>query len=346
MKNRGPLYGLASAALFGLSAPLSKLLLAGAPPLLFSGLLYLGAGVGLSLLELAVRRGKGSAEASVRRADLPLLAAVSTAAGLGPVFLLLGLTRVSAMTGSLLLNLEGPLTILIAVVLFREHLGRRTLLATVAVIGGAALLGLEPGEAKSDWPGVLALVTAALCWAIDNNLSSKLSLRDPIQVARLKTLLSGTVLTLLALALGMRPVSGVFVGEALGLGAACYGLSLLLYLQALRLLGAARQAAYFSSAPFVGALAAIPILGERPGPVHAVAALLMLGGLALLLGEKHSHAHRHEPLEHDHLHVHDEHHQHVHDGPVTEPHSHHHQHEPLSHEHPHLPDLHHRHGHE
>ncbi|WP_437607991.1 hypothetical protein WMF20_45120 [Sorangium sp. So ce834] len=116
--------------------------------------------------------------------------------------------------------------------------------------------------------------------------------------------------------------------------------------EAAAILGAAREAAYFATAPFLGAVLAIPLLGERPGAADLAAAGLMAAGVALLRSERHAHAHTHAPLEHDHVHTHDEHHRHAHDGAFDEPHAHPHRHEPLSHDHPHVPDLHHRHEHD
>ena len=134
---------------------------------------------------------------------------------------------------------------------------------------------------------------------------------------------------------------------ALALGVIAYGLSLVLYIHALRELGTARAGNYFSVAPFVGALAGV-ILWREPVNVDLLAAgALMAGGVWLHITESHEHHHVHEPMTHVHKHTHDEHHQHEHspENPVSEPHTHPHRHERLEHSHPHYPDIHHRHPH-
>ena len=345
---RGGAYGLAAAALFGASAPLSKLLLPNTGPLVLSALLYLGAGVGLSLYRtLPGVRSRALREAPLRRADAALLGGIAALGGVvAPLLMLTGLARVSGLAGSLLLNLEAPFTILIAVVAFREHLGRRAAAAALLIVLGAAALGAGLGELRASWIGVLAIAGACLCWAVDNNLSQRLSLRDPLAVVQVKTLGAGACTLAVVLAIGQPAPDLRAAGPALLLGSLSYGLSLILDMKALRVLGAAREAAYFATAPFLGALLSIPLLGDRPGPADAAAAGLMIAGVALLRGERHRHAHTHEALEHDHLHEHDEHHPHEHDGPIAGPHAHPHRHERLTHDHPHVPDLHHRHEHE
>lgn len=355
---RGVWFALAGAALFGASAPLAKLLLPRTHALTLSALLYLGAGCALVLFSLArgarhslERTPIGAAEAPLRRADLPTLVAMILLGGvLGPLLMLLGLARVSGLAGSLLLNLEAPLTVLAALALFGEHLGRAQLLAAALIIAGAATLGLGPAALRADAAGIALLAGACAAWALDNNLSARLSLRDPVAVTRAKTLCAGAFALAVSLALRLPLPPLRTLVAALLLGAVSYGLSLVLVLRAQRLLGAARQALWFAAAPFLGALLSLPILGERPRPLDALAVLLFIAGIALLRRERHVHPHTHAPLEHEHLHVHDEHHQHPHDAretmlPAPGAHSHPHLHETLTHEHTHAPDAHHRHGH-
>ncbi|HYO59504.1 DMT family transporter [Archangium sp.] len=345
---RGAVMGLGAAALFGLSAPLSKLLLPASGPLVLASLLYLGGGLGLSLVGLLVRREKWRGhEARLREGDaLPLAGVILCGGVLGPVLMLVGLGRLSGVTASLLLNLEGPFTILLAVLVFGEHLGRLAALAAGLILAGAAVLGLQTGELRGDVLGVLALAGACLAWAVDNNLTQRLSLKDPVALVRVKGLGAGTCTLVLALAAGQRFPAPAQLAAALALGSVSYGLSIVLDTYALRYLGAAREAALFATAPFIGALAALPLLGERLRWMDLLAGGLMVSGVVLLLRERHSHVHTHEVMEHEHLHVHDEHHQHAHEGPLTEPHSHPHRHAPLTHEHPHVSDLHHRHEHD
>jgi drug/metabolite transporter (DMT)-like permease len=204
---------------------------------------------------------------------------------------------------------------------------------------------LGPGGGRTDLIGLLAITGACASWALDNNLTQRLSLRDPIAVTQIKTLGAGICSALIARATGGALPGLRLVAAALALGTVSYGVSLILNMRALRLLGAARQAAYFATAPFAGALASIPLLGDRLEPAAIGASALMLCGVVLLLRERHGHAHTHEPIEHDHLHVHDEHHRHSHAGRVQEPHTHPHRHDPVTHDHPHVSDLHHRHRH-
>jgi drug/metabolite transporter (DMT)-like permease len=256
-----------------------------------------------------------------------------------------GLTRVSALASALLLNLEAPFTLLLALTLFREHLGLRSLGAAAAIVLGGALLGVRPGELHADPLGIAALAGACACWGLDNNLTQRLSVRDPLAVVRVKALAAGACNLALGWALGQRLPVGGALGGALALGAVSYGASIVLDLLALRHLGAAREAAFFATAPFAGALLAIPLVGEHPTAVDLSAMALMAVGAFALARERHSHRHTHEPLEHEHLHVHDAHHQHAHDAPFTEPHSHPHSHGALTHEHAHASDVHHRHSH-
>jgi len=340
---RGALSGLAAAALFGLSAPLAKPLLQSTGALMLSALLYLGGGLALALASLFRRT---STEAPLRRRDAPLLGVVILAGGVvGPLLMLLALQRASAAAVSLLLNLEGPFTLGLAALAFGEHVGWRGLASLAAVVTGAVLLGL-PGEAVhlGPWAGAAA-AGACLAWGLDNNVTRVLSARDPVALVRIKTLGAGSCSLVLALLAGQPLPAGRVVLAALALGAASYGTSILLDAYALRLLGAAREAAYFATAPFLGALGAVVLLGEPFPPVLLAAGGCMAVGVWLLIRERHRHVHSHGELVHEHAHVHDAHHQHTHPGPVTEPHSHPHRHAPLVHDHPHVPDLHHHHHH-
>lgn len=346
----GAANALTAAVLFGLSAPLAKILLAGTRPLLLAGLLYLGAGLGLLVIGW-MRRWSGAPrtrEAQLRVADFAVLAAIVAAGGVAaPVFMLFGLQRVSAVVGSLLLNLEAPFTILLAVILFGEHLGRRELMGAALVAVGAALLTYAAGDLRADVIGAVAILIACLGWAVDNNLTQHLSVRDPVALARTKGLAAGATTAALALLAGSELPPAQYILGGLALGFASYGLSVVLAVRALRLLGAARHAALFATAPFVGAVAAVPLLGETFGAREAVVGGVMALGVALLLTERHAHPHAHERLEHEHAHVHDEHHQHDHlpSEQAGEPHSHVHAHQPLSHAHRHVSDVHHRHKH-
>lgn len=333
------LLALISALLFGVSAPLAKLLLADGDPWLVAGLLYLGSGVpllgGWMLRHRRRPRWPG-------RDWLWLAAAVLAGGVAGPVLLMYGLALGSGSAAALLLTLEGVFTAILAWTLFGEHFHARIGWGMVAITAGAMLLAGLPGQ----WSWSAPLVAAAcLCWAIDNNLTRMVSANDPVLIAGIKGCIAGSVNLALALSGGAAFPAAATTAGVLALGFAGYGVSLVMFILALRSLGSSRTAGYFATAPFLGAACAVPLLGEPMTLPLAGAAALMGLGVWLHVSERHDHAHRHEPLEHEHAHDHDEHHQHSHAGPVAGPHSHRHRHAALLHSHPHFPDIHHRHGH-
>lgn len=345
-QKRGIGLALTAAALFGVSAPLAKGLLTLAGPQLLAGLLYLGSGGGLAAVRL-IRRGRPD-EAPLRRTDAPWLAgAIVTGGVVAPFLLMWGLARTPASSASLLLNLEGVFTAALAWVVFHENVDRKIALGMLAIVAGGVLLAWQGPVGLVRSVGPLAIAGACGCWAVDNNLTQKVSAGDPVQIAMLKGLAAGSVNLLLALFRPSATLGGTFLIPALLLGFLSYGVSLVLYVRALRDLGTARTGAYFSLAPFVGALTGVLLWHEAVTVPLISAALLMGFGLWLHLSERHEHEHRHEAMEHEHLHVHDTHHQHAHtpSDPAGEPHSHRHRHEPLVHGHVHYPDIHHRHGH-
>ncbi|MFO1152757.1 MAG: DMT family transporter [Rhodospirillales bacterium] len=344
----GVAMALGSAALFGASIPLAKLLLGSVGPWLMAGLLYLGAGIGLAIAHgIQSTMGLAHTDAPLRAGDLPWLGAVILAGGVaGPVLLMFGLARIDAASASLLLNVEGLATMAIAWLAFREHVDRRLLLGAFSILAGAMLLSWQ-GTGLALNAGALLVVAACLAWGIDNNLTRKLSAADPIQIAMIKGLAAGSVNLFVASVAGERLPDGMAVAVAGAVGFLGYGVSLALFVLALRHLGTARTGAYFSLAPFVGAILKIALLGEPVTFTLVAAGSLMALGLYLHLAERHGHVHEHEQIEHEHRHVHDSHHQHDHPtGDVAEErHTHRHRHAPLVHRHPHYPDLHHQHLH-
>ncbi|MDH5427734.1 MAG: EamA family transporter [Nitrospirota bacterium] len=347
----GPLCGLGAALLFGLTTPLIKLILPVYDLLPIAGLLYVGAGLGLGLCEIFLTSTKqpvfSQPETPIQRADIsPLLGIILTGGILGPILMLYGLQRISGVVGSLLLNLEAPLTILLAVTFFHEHLGKREVSAAMFIFAGAGILSYSPGTLAGDWLGIISISGACVCWAVDNNLTQGLSLRNPLAVARIKGLSAGGFSLGLAWMLGYDIPDITAVIMVLFLGFVGYGISVVLDIYALRILGAAREAAFFATAPFIGALAAVPILGEHWGFGEYLAGATMAIGLGVLLREHHSHIHTHPAMEHDHVHTHtDPHHQHDHQEETVGSHAHRHSHLPLQHDHGHVSDLHHRHKH-
>ena len=347
---KGVLYALLAALLFGASTPLAKSLLPQMTPMLLAGLLYLGSGVGLAAYSFlrSQRSNVARREAALTRKDASWLAGAILAGGvIAPVLLMWGLAATPASSASLLLNLEGVLTAVLAWFVFKENFDKRIALGMALIAaGGISLSWTGRPETGVPW-SALAIVAACLAWAVDNNLTRKVSAGDPVQIAMLKGLVAGCVNTVLAFALGAKlPALPALAATAL-VGLIGYGVSLTLFVLALRHIGTARTGAYFSIAPFVGAVIALLFLSDKLTIGFGFAAVLMALGVWLHLTERHEHKHQHEPMEHDHLHTHDEHHQHTHsaDDPADKSHSHPHQHEPLIHSHPHYPDIHHRHGH-
>jgi drug/metabolite transporter (DMT)-like permease len=347
-RREGIVEALLAALLFGLSAPAGKELLGDVGPQLLAGLLYVGSGIGLASFWLLRRHHVEHAEAKLHRADARILAvAIGFGGVLAPLLLFTGLRDTPASTSSLLLNFETVFTALLAWIVFGENANRRIVLGMISIVVGGLILSYSGGGGLTGWLGPLSIIGACLCWAIDNNVTQKISGRDPMQIATLKGLLAGTVNCALALGFGNSLPSLKISAIALLLGLLSYGASLVLYIRALRALGTARTGNYFSLAPFIGAAASI-LLWREPITISLVAAGLFMGaGLWLHLTERHAHWHTHETLDHEHMHVHDEHHQHAHspDDPPGEPHSHPHHHDPIRHSHEHYPDIHHRHRH-
>ena len=334
---------LGAALLFGAGTPLAKLLLDSVSPWLLAGLLYLGSGLGLALY----RRLVHAPAVRISRHEIAWFSGAILAGGIvAPVLLMIGLTGMPASGASLLLNAEGVFTALLAWLVFRENCDRRIVLGMVAIVAGALVLSW-PGSAEFAglWP-TLAVLGACLAWGIDNNLTRKIALADAAWIASVKGLVSGTVNLTLAFALGAALPAPLNLAGAMTVGLFAYGLSLMLFVIGLRHLGTARTGAYFSIAPFFGALLAV-LMGEPVTLPLLVAGGLMAIGIWLHLTERHEHEHAHEAMTHEHEHVHDEHHQHEHAEPVAPgtSHRHVHTHQPLVHKHSHFPDTHHRHGH-
>jgi len=342
---------LAAAVLFGASTPLAKPLLGQTSPWLLAALLYLGSGLGLWLL----RRLRKAPAVRLEAGERWWLAGAIVAGGMvAPVLLMLGLARMPASGVSLLLNAEGVATALLAWFAFKENFDRRIALGMLAIVAGSLVLTWPGADAagagfETWWPA-LAVLGACLAWGLDNNLTRKVSLTDASYIAMSKGLAAGATNLVLALIAGAQwPGAGIVLAAGL-LGFASYGASLVLFVLGLRHLGTARTGAYFSVAPFIGALLSILLLGEPVTGPLLLAGLLMAIGVALHLTERHEHEHRHEPMEHEHTHVHstgDLHHAHEHDPPVPPGtrHRHGHRHEPMTHSHGHFPDAHHRHEH-
>lgn len=341
--NPGIPSALAAALLFGVGTPIAKLLLSPVDPWLLAGLLYLGSGLGLALWR-SLRKAN---PVHLGHGETKWLAAAILAGGVvAPVLLMWGLSRMSASSVALLLNAEGVLTALLAWFVFRENVDRRIAIGMAMIVVGTVVLTWSKDVSfNSILPG-LAILGACLGWAIDNNLTRKVALADATFIAMTKGLTAGTTNVVIAWLLGATLPQVSILMTAGAVGFLSYGLSLVLFVVALRHLGTARTGAYFSTAPLVGALLAIPLLNESLSIQFMVAAMFMASGVWLHLTEQHDHFHTHEIVEHEHKHTHDDHHPHAQREAVIGPHTHRHSHEPVTHSHPHYPDAHHRHYHE
>ncbi|HEY5448384.1 MAG TPA: EamA family transporter [Polyangia bacterium] len=340
---RGVALAAAAALAFGATVPLLKRASAGVGVFAAGSLLYLGAAAAAGLV-VAFRRRPGAGGAPRAGVLARLIGVALLGAVCAPAFLIAGVKRTDAVTTSLLLTLEAPFTMLLARLLFHEHLGRRALAAAALVLAGALVVAVPAGAVGPARAGAAFVAAAMLAWALDNILSRTLADRDPLSVVASKGVLGGLLSAAAAVLLGEgRPPVAAALAIA-GIGAVGYGLSLLLYLRAQSLVGAARTASVFAAAPFVGSVVALALGEPWPGAAFAAAAALMIAGVWLHASERHGHRHHHAPLRHEHLHTHDDgHHTHTHDPMPAGPHTHVHDHEAVTHEHEHSEDLHHRH---
>jgi drug/metabolite transporter (DMT)-like permease len=350
MNRTAVFYALVSAALFGVSTPAAKSLVGAIDPVVLAGLLYCGAGIGVAILRRFSRAmlPEMARQQILRSEEIPWLAGAIVAGGVvGPILLMTGLTSTDASASSLLLTLEGAATALIAWFIFHENFDRRIALGMICLIAGSAALVWSGTPTLTGVAGPIAVIGACVMWGLDNNLTRKVSLADPLQIVQLKGLIAGPVSVALGLWAGASLPGALDALLAAIVGFLGYGVSLVLFILALRHLGAARTGAYFSTAPFLGAVVAVIGLGEPVTVQLMLAGGLMGLGVWLHLTERHEHEHIHQPMTHAHTHVHDEHHQHQHnvDHPSGEPHTHVHVHGRLKHKHAHTPDMHHDHRH-
>ncbi len=345
-KLRPMTYAILAAILFGISAPLAKLLLAQVAPITMAGLLYTGSG-GAAGLVLLLRKCRKDhlVEAPIEKHEISWLAGAVLAGGiLAPILLMKGLSGTPASTAALLLNFESASTTFLAAILFHEAVGRRVWLSVGIITGASILLTWDQTTGWGFSWSALAILSACVLWGLDNNLTRHVSSRDPLTIVAIKGLGAGIFSLGFGLVLGEGFPSLSTAIAAMLLGAICYGLSIVLFILAMRELGAARTGALFASAPFIGALISIPLFHETPGLQTFLAGFLLLTGTLILLREDHQHSHKHKEELHSHSHTHDAHHQH-HEEDIPGWHSHFHSHAGVEHSHPHMPDLHHRHAH-
>lgn len=339
MTRRGVIRCALAAVLFGISAPAASRLAGDMGAFTLAGLLYVGAAIAVVPVIGRVRPTKRA----MRRSAPRLAVAVVVGGAIGPVLLAAGLSHTSAATASLLLNLELVFTTVLALFVFREHVGRRVIVGTTFVVIAGSVLGWS-GSADLRW-GALLIGGACFCWGVDNCVTANLDELAPAHITFVKGVIAGGANLTIGLALGGAPAGWPVLG-ALLVGGFGYGISITLWVAGARDLGAARGQLVFATAPFVGAIAAWTAFSDPVAGREVVALVIAAVGVSFVLHSDHLHQHRHQPIEHDHEHVHDDgHHDHDHPGENAERHQHLHRHEVLIHAHPHVPDLHHRHDH-
>ena len=335
------LQALLAALFFGASAPVSKIFLGDVPPVLMAAFLYLGSGAGISLVKLYQRISKDQKEAGIRRADVKWLAGAIISGGiLAPIVLMISLKNTPASTASLLLNFEGVGTTLIALFFFRESISRRALAAILVITLASIFLSTDFTSGFGFSLGALGVISACILWGVDNNFTRNISAKDPLTIVAWKGLVAGSFSLLLGLGLGQQLPAVSITLRIFLLGFISYGLSTMLFIYAMRGLGAARTSALYGTAPLAGVILSIVIFRDPLTPLFGIAAVLMAAGALLLANEEHAHYHIHMPVVHEHRHSHDEFHTHEHDEKA---HSHEHEHPQTEHEHGHMPDIHHRH---
>lgn len=341
------IFAILAALLYGISAPVSKILLRELSPTMMAALLYLGAGIGMLMVSVFKSfSGKERIEARITKRELPYVVGMIVLDIAAPIFLMIGLTMTTSSNVSLLNNFEIVATSMIALFIFKEAVGRRMWIAILLITLSSVLLSIEDIGYFSLSLGSIFVILASLSWGLENNCTRMLSIKDPIQVVVIKGFGSGLGALIIAVITGAYSSSVPYVLITLLLGFVAYGMSIYLYISAQRDLGAARTSAYYATAPFIGVVISWIVLKEPITSTFSIALFIMLFGTYFAVTENHAHRHSHIQVTHEHKHNHsDGHHNHHHKENVTGEHSHEHTHEHLVHEHAHLPDLHHRHSH-
>lgn len=337
-----------AAGLYGVSSPISKLLLTKLPPAFLAALLYLGAGIGMLLVRILFRIGKKEQkEAKLTRRELPYIIAMILLDIGAPILLMVGLSLSEPANVSLLNNFEIVATSIVALVIFKEAIGKRMWLAISLITISSIVLCLEGWESFHFSLGSVFVLLACCFWGLENNCTRMLSVKDPLQIVIIKGIGSGSGALLIVFSMGQYSINVLFILCALLLGFVAYGLSIYCYIKAQRELGAARTSAYYAAAPFIGVLISWLIYREGITLQFLIALIIMLIGSYLATSELHQHIHIHDEITHDHKHKHDDaHHTHIHNPPIVGEHSHIHTHEALQHNHIHTPDTHHVHTHQ
>ena len=340
-------YAVVAALLYGISAPASKVLVVEIPPTMMAALLYLGAGIGMFIVNLIRAMSKKERiEARMTKRELPFVIGMIALDIVAPIFLMIGLTLTTSSNVSLLNNFEIVATAIIALFIFKESIGRRMWIAILLITLSSMMLSISDIRNLSLSVGSIFVLLASVSWGFENNCTRMLSLKDPLQIVVVKGFGSGIGALIITVFARELRFNFLYISLTLLLGFVAYGLSIYLYIRAQRELGAARTSAYYAAAPFIGVFVSWILLKEPLTPTFSMALVVMLVGTYFAVTENHGHKHLHVQTTHEHKHNHhDGHHNHVHENEVAGEHSHEHSHEQQEHEHAHLPDMHHRHEH-
>ena len=276
---KGIMMAILAAVLYAVSSPFSKILLNEMPPTLMAGFLYLGAGVGMSLIAVSRRvRQVENTEIHLSKAEMPYTVAMILLDIAAPICMLIGLNATTAANASLLNNFEIVATALIALVVFKERISKRLWTGILFLTLSSVILSFEDVTSLEFSYGSLFVLLAAVFWGLENNCTRKLSSCDPLEIVLLKGIFSGIGSIVIGLVIGERLVNLWSVIAVMAVGIVSYGLSIYFYVHAQRLLGAARTSAYYAVSPFIAAFLSILIFGQIPEVTYFIALILMAVG--------------------------------------------------------------------
>ncbi len=279
---------LLAALLFGASAPLAKLLLGSIEPIVLAGFLYLGSGLGVLVVKILQRVSNAplSADTRITRPDWKWLAGAVLSGGVAaPIVLLFSLRQTPASTASLLLNFESVYTTFIATIVFKEVVSRRALWVVFSITIASILLSLDTSGQWGISLGALGILGACVLWGIDNNFTRNIAAKDPLMIVLVKGFGAGSYSLLLAFGLRNAMPSAPVILGALLLGSISYGMSIVLFIRAMRGLGAARTSALFGTSPLAGVILSFLLLRENPSALFLIALPLIVFAIVILMRE-------------------------------------------------------------
>jgi drug/metabolite transporter (DMT)-like permease len=273
------LWAILAATLYAISSPVSKMLLNEVPPTMMAGLLYLGAGIGMSIIGFfRYKAGNFKKEMRITKKEMPFTVGMVVLDIAAPIFLMVGLTMTTPANVSLLNNFEIVATSLIALLIFKESIRKRLWTAIGLITISSIILSVEDVSSFSFSFGSIFVLLASACWGFENNCTRMLSVKDPLQVVVIKGFGSGLGSLLISFILKENSSNVVYIIATLLLGFVAYGLSIFLYVYAQRELGAAKTSAYYAVAPFIGVGLSFIIFREIPTISFVIALVVMIGG--------------------------------------------------------------------